>query len=80
MGADDDKDAAPLAAGLKMTMTSKPKKALGATASGFAAASELRDAEAKKESVEEVVEGNIGKDNEPVIIPGAGTTFHLGGA
>ena len=82
MGADDDKDAAPPTTGLKMsmTMTSKPKKALGATASGFAAASELRDAEAKKESVEEVVEGNIGKDNEPVIIPGAGNTFHLGGA
>ena len=82
MGADDDKDAAPPATGLKMsmTMTSRPKKALGATAAGFAAASELRDAEAKKESVEEVVEGNIGKDNEPVIIPGAGNTFHLGGA
>ena len=82
MGADDDKDAAPPTTGLKMsmTMTSKPKKALGATASGFAKASELRDAEAKKESVEEVVEGNIGKDNEPVIIPGAGNTFHLGGA
>ena len=82
MGADDDKDAAPPATGLKMsmTMTSKPKKALGATASGFAAASELRVAEAKKESVEELVEGNIGKDNEPVVIPGAGNTFHLGGA
>ena len=82
MGADDDKDAAPPTTGLKMsmTMTSKPKKALGATASGFAQASELRDAEVKKESVEEVVEGNIGKDNEPVIIPGAGNTFHLGGA
>ena len=63
----------PTTTGLKMsmTMTSRPKKALGATASGFAKASELRDAEAKKESVEEVVEGNIGKDNEPVIIPGS---------
>ena len=84
MGADDDKDAMPPppATGLKMSMTmkSQPKRALGATPSGFAQASELREAEAKKESVEEVVEGNIGKDNEPVVIPGAGNTFHLGGA
>lgn len=71
---------APASTGLKMTMTAKPKKALGATAAGFAAASELKEQAPKAEAVEELVEGSIGNDNEPLVIAAIGNTFHLGGA
>ena len=40
----------------------KTKKALGATAAGFAAASELKEQAPKAEAVEELVEGSIGND------------------
>ena len=84
MGESSDAPApAPSGGGVKMSMTmSKPKKAAvpQPTAAGFASASELREAGPREEAVDELVEGSIGKDNEPMVIPRQNDTFQLGGA